>query len=586
VCSNIIGKQALSYSPSQLAKAVQMAIFRDFGQSVDLSVTDPNIPSALIYVSQQKKDLLKKFFSGDSNKTLERLAFDKFGFMNQHMLNVNLSFFGLNTNIQTCNEVERTLLRARFFIRSLLEPLNLEDLFLHCKHSSGTSIGLKFVQTNLDDKWTFPLTGTSSACKLFSLYLDFDPELRLAIQEANRYSDQPMYKEVEYSRATTVPKDDKINRMIAVEATLNMYFQQGLMSLLEECLRPWVDIRLAQEKHGTLAWLSSITGEASTIDFMSASDCVSTDYLNWFLPPDWFGALFMCSHREMSINGVITTLNMFSTMGNATTFPIETLILLGIAYAVSHQYSSKFTLIPKESLGVFSVYGDDCIVPTIVTPLFIKACTMVGFLVNDEKTFTGSVPFRESCGYDYYRGYNVRPFMIKAPTGERPSDYEAWLYIIFNSLSEKYISYFGNLSYCYGKHVFKVIGSLFKKFDLKVKIVPSYFPQDSGIQYNGDIRLLRCFKHCTMSQISIDTHGTASFSFLRYVYRDKRQTHSHISYATRLKTDYLRGPKRPIDILTNVSDDENKYVVKRLGRYSSSKGLGDLPRSLSNYSLI
>jgi len=90
-----------------------------------------------------------------------------------------------------------------------------------------------------------------------------------------------------------------------------------------------------------------------------------------------------------------------------------------------------------------SVFGDDCIVPTSIAANYITALEGVGFEVNDYKSFYGETEkFRESCGGDYLAGHAVRPYTVRAPTSQKMSSLEPWLYIIFNSVITKYISHF------------------------------------------------------------------------------------------------------------------------------------------------
>lgn len=46
-----------------------------------------------------------------------------------------------------------------------------------------------------------------------------------------------------------------------------------------------------------------------------------------------------------------------------------------------------------------------------------------GFKLNEEKSFFGDEPFRESCGGDYFAGKPVRPFYLK----EEPVEPAAWM---------------------------------------------------------------------------------------------------------------------------------------------------------------
>lgn len=92
--------------------------------------------------------------------------------------------------------------------------------------------------------------------------------------------------------------------------------------------------------------------------------------------------------------------NKFSSMGNGTTFVLETLIFSSICVAMG--------LKPRE----FAVYGDDIVVPSESVPLLMKTLRFIGFLPNEEKTHTVG-PFRESCGVNAFNGVDITPFYLR-----------------------------------------------------------------------------------------------------------------------------------------------------------------------------
>jgi hypothetical protein len=62
--------------------------------------------------------------------------------------------------------------------------------------------------------------------------------------------------------------------------------------------------------------------------------------------------------------------------------------------------------------GPISVFGDDVILPSICAPLFTSFSKFLGFLVNEQKSFS-SGPFRESCGAYYWGGVDCKPIFLK-----------------------------------------------------------------------------------------------------------------------------------------------------------------------------
>jgi hypothetical protein len=211
----------------------------------------------------------------------------------------------------------------------------------------------------------------------------------------------------------TVPKNSEIGRTCCTEPLLNMFFQQATGSFLEERLKRW-GISLARQpgQNRELTRQGSLHGGFATIDLSSASDSISVDLCKWLLPPSvWKWLRLFRSDFTRLPNGENVSLKMVSTMGNGFTFPLETIIFSAAVRAV---YILK-GLNPQcgASDANYGVFGDDIIVQSDCAHSVIRLIGRLGFKVNEGKTFT-SGPFRESCGYDYYKGVNIRPIYIKS----------------------------------------------------------------------------------------------------------------------------------------------------------------------------
>lgn len=217
------------------------------------------------------------------------------------------------------------------------------------------------------------------------------------------------------SRYTTVPKNYKTNRSIAIEPDLNMYLQKGIGSLLRQKLKS-VAIDLDDQgpnQRGARDY------SLATIDFSSASDCVSQGLVKYLLPPGWldFVQLFR-SELIVLPDKSLHRLSKVSSMGNGFTFELESLIFWALARAV----------VPVSEWSRILVYGDDVLLPCAYADHFTDLCRVAGFLPNSKKTHT-SGPFRESCGKHYFRGYDVTPFFIRRPV-EKLTD----LFLVHNNL--------------------------------------------------------------------------------------------------------------------------------------------------------
>ncbi len=215
------------------------------------------------------------------------------------------------------------------------------------------------------------------------------------------------------NRFLTVPKDCRKDRGIAVEPSINVFYQLAFGKAMRrrlECVGVYLDH--AQDNHKQVACEASKEGHFATIDLSNASDTVCYNLVKLLLPGEWFEGLdsLRSSHTLMGDHWV--KLEKFSSMGNGYTFELETIIFAAICCSV------------LEVNGIEAVYGqnvmtfgDDIIVPTSQAQNVLAALKFLGFEPNREKSFVDG-PFRESCGGDYFLGADVRPHYIKEDVTE------------------------------------------------------------------------------------------------------------------------------------------------------------------------
>lgn len=197
-----------------------------------------------------------------------------------------------------------------------------------------------------------------------------------------------------------VPKNAKTYRTVVTEPMLNGLFQLALGDYMFSRLAAFgLDLK-DQTRNQRLAQEGSLTGALATLDLSSASDTIAKELVFDLLPLEWATLLAYGRSGHVTYKGRRFTLEKFSSMGNGFTFPLESLIFWAITEACCDE---------KEKV---SVYGDDIICPTSDSRNVIEALTCAGFIVNKGKSYT-SGPFRESCGRDYYRGIDVRPYFQK-----------------------------------------------------------------------------------------------------------------------------------------------------------------------------
>ncbi len=213
------------------------------------------------------------------------------------------------------------------------------------------------------------------------------------------------------ARVCLVPKDSRGPRVISCEPAELMFVQQGLMNLLYEIIEThpltsgqvnFTDQTINRE----LARFSSMDGEYSTIDLSEASDRVSLQLVRAVFPPQWVECFEACrSESTLLPNGEVVKLNKFAPMGSSCCFPVEALVFWACAEAITRTHPSY------KRKNVF-VYGDDIIIASDLFDVVVGGLTSIGLLVNEHKSYKAG-PFRESCGGDYHKGYDVTPVRVR-----------------------------------------------------------------------------------------------------------------------------------------------------------------------------
>jgi len=253
-------------------------------------------------------------------------------------------------------------------------------------------------------------------------------------------------KVVRGNRFTTAPKTALIDRAIAIEPSINIFYQLAMGNAIRERLRAstgW-DLNHAQEIHRFMAKEASISKQFCTIDLSNASDTVSTELVRLCLPPAWFQGLDALRSKETLLpahklgdqkrSSGWCKLEKFSSMGNGFTFELETILFAALAETYLEKVRPSDPLrtpsicerdefgythlkgkarVPTRLGTSLFVFGDDIILPDDECVGFTAVLNFCGFSVNLEKSFWGDNPFRESCGADFFQGVDVRPIFVK-----------------------------------------------------------------------------------------------------------------------------------------------------------------------------
>lgn len=330
-----------------------------------------------------------------------------------------------NPSVEVCS----VLHRAASFIAKVLGPLNYQDWYLRCQFGPGVSDTCKG-DGSAYNKLSSRLSVTRDFAEAGLHLVNGSPAWRRSVARTGMgefcFLEPPLLNvgDLEYAVGNTVtfvPKTAWTDRPIAVEPHLNIFGQLGLGKLIRDKLQgSGLNLFSQQLHHGNLCKSASIRGDLATVDLSSASDTISTELVRLLLPSDWFSALDACRSRFGKLDGELIPYEKFSSMGNGYTFELETLIFWAIARACCrerriHAYDSRGLIV--------SCYGDDIIIPIAACDLLAEALAYCGFTYNTEKSFT-SGPFRESCGYDFYLGTNVRPIFQKEVLHAADSVYE------------------------------------------------------------------------------------------------------------------------------------------------------------------
>lgn len=262
---------------------------------------------------------------------------------------------------------------------------------------------------------------------------------------------RPLPSEVRF-----VDKNLKVARSICMEPAKLMYFQQGVFHMMEDAvndspLRRFIRLRDQSFNRG-LAEFGSYTGSIDTLDLSAASDSLSMKVVRSVFPTNW--KIFMLATRNPVVrtpDGLVS-IEKFAPMGSAVCFPAQCVFFTCLciyAHILHHyeqhsSYDTEFVVRPfhvsnilpmiltnpgtygkmKSRYQPLGVYGDDICCDYRVTAHVKSLLAHFGFEVNEDKSFTGSQAFRESCGGYYLHGVDVTPLYFRVKCVRRTIRYE------------------------------------------------------------------------------------------------------------------------------------------------------------------
>ncbi len=245
-----------------------------------------------------------------------------------------------------------------------------------------------------------------------------------------------LWKSVSTSKLIAVPKTLSKPRLIASEPVAHQWCQQITLRWIVQRMREtrlgWFSDLSDQKTSQDMVLLQSTlrTGESllATVDLSSASDRLTCWAIERFFRRNVsvLDAL-QSSRTPILVDGITLRdpifLKKFASQGTAVTFPIQTLFFLACVLASLGCNSLRSA---KKWKGLVRVFGDDIIIPKEGYENLRLLLSFLELKVNDEKSFVHG-GFKESCGMDAYRGYDVTPVKPKTLVNRGPKSEQAML---------------------------------------------------------------------------------------------------------------------------------------------------------------
>jgi hypothetical protein len=463
---------------------------------------------------------------------------------------------------------------AKLYISKVLGKYSDEEHRNLCRFGRRASVGIPARDACEAARWELPISGSQSQISWF----DSEMSQIACVQSywARQLESDPhrsIYQETDFLTLTLVPKTFKSLRSIMPNTTIGSYMSFGLGNMIRKRLkREGYDISKLQMKHRYYAQSASIHGQWVTADLSSASDSISDDLVRLLFPKDWYSILSQSRIAQVKLpDGSIVQSLTHCTMGVGYTFPLQTLVFLALLKAID------FVCFPRRGdRRLVSVYGDDLLYHRRIHDTVLHVFTALGFVINVDKTFSDG-SFRESCGGDYYRGVDVRPFQPQnGQTVVGSKAYEAMLYKCINGLLMRWTEHEirGTLHYLVTE-LERVAGA--------VKRVPPTFPDDSGVKCAG-LCVPSFLEHHNVSHPRHVGHGMFRFPYLRFITETKEETR-HEPYlwlwlhhgvfdlpwheGNPIRRDPSETPtQRLIDLIVGVKDTAGPFILKESDPHS------------------
>lgn len=516
--------------------------------TVDYTLDDP----ARFKAVYQMASIVKRYrFETDlhSDSDLELKAIASFRDTQNRLATLDLDTVPTSTH--------RVLDIAASYIAKVLGKYDDEECRALCRFGKRASVGIPARKASEAARWELPISGSLEQITWFDSEMSqVDDVQEYWCRQLDSDPNRSNYQVTSSLKLTLVPKTFKSLRSIMPNTTIGSYMSFGLGEIMRKRLRrEGYDIRRLQMRHRSLAQSASKHNLLVTADLSSASDSISVALVNRLFPADWCEILHRSRIGTVNLpDGSSVESKTFCTMGIGYTFPLQTLVFLALLKAIER------TMFHPLDRRTISVYGDDLIYSSRMHDEVLFQFGQVGFVINVDKTFCDG-SFRESCGGDYFRGVDVRPFQPRngsAFVGKRA--YEAMLYKYINGLLMRWDEHEIGITLNY-------LVTELEKVTGKAKIVPDQFPDDSGIKCPS-LSYWDFLQYANVAQPKHLGSGLYRFAYLRLL-SEKRKEARHEPYLWLA----LRGSDRSSDLYDGRNDyQEPQSVSKTVRRISLLTG--------------
>lgn len=237
-----------------------------------------------------------------------------------------------------------------------------------------------------------------------------------------------------------VPKNNEKFRTIGIGSVIGVASQHVIGDYIRTCLQRYgVDLKSLAVRHKEFAYIGSVNGRYSTLDFSQASDSISFGLVQLLFnntkssdrARQLYELMCQCRARHFVVEDSEGHYDLrdkqsyekFSPMGNCFTFELESLIFMAIGTAIQKRLG--FLRFIREYRGPVlfgcadpTSFGDDLILTIGRLTKYELAIirhwlSYFGLTLNDEKSYCRGEGFRESCGADFCHGRFVRGFYFQ-----------------------------------------------------------------------------------------------------------------------------------------------------------------------------